>query len=76
MAAIGDWARQLHRDGLAARLVFDPYQPEVGRYGDGPAMDAAEAVFVADSASAESGDPAPICSRIASTTRLGRSSFR
>ena len=49
MAAVGEWARRLHRDGLAGRLVFDSYQPEVGRYGDGPALHAAEAVFVADS---------------------------
>lgn len=49
LAEVGDWARRLHRDGLAGRLVFDSYHPEVGRYGDGPAMDAAEEVFVADS---------------------------
>jgi len=30
-------------------VVFDSYQPEIGRYGDGPALHAAEAVFVADS---------------------------
>jgi thiopeptide-type bacteriocin biosynthesis protein len=49
VAAIGDWARRLHRAGLASDLAFDTYQPEVGRYGDGPAMHAAEEVFVADS---------------------------
>ncbi len=49
MAVIGDWAGGLHRDGVAGRLVFDTYRPEVGRYGDGPALEAAEEVFVADS---------------------------
>jgi len=48
-AAIGAWARGLRRGGVAGHLVLDTYQPEVGRYGHGPAMDAAEGVFVADS---------------------------
>jgi len=48
-AAVGDWTRKLRRDGVAGRLVFDTYYPEVGRYGHGPAMAAAEAAFVADS---------------------------
>jgi thiopeptide-type bacteriocin biosynthesis protein len=34
---------------LVHGLALDTYRPEVGRYGSGPAMDAAEAVFVADS---------------------------
>lgn len=49
LAAVGDWAQQLRRDGAAGRLVVDTYLPETGRYGHGPAMEAAEAVFVADS---------------------------
>jgi thiopeptide-type bacteriocin biosynthesis protein len=49
MATVGAWARRLHRDGLAGRLVLDTYTPEVGRYGSGAALHAAEAVFVADS---------------------------
>jgi class I lanthipeptide synthase len=48
-AAVGGWAQRLCRDGLASQLVLDTYAPEVGRYGTGQAMDAAEAVFVADS---------------------------
>ncbi len=49
LAVIGDWAGALHRDGVAGRLVFDTYWPEIGRYGDGPALEAAEEVFAADS---------------------------
>ncbi len=48
-AAVGAWARGLRREGVASQLALDSYQPEVGRYGHGQAMDAAEAVFVADS---------------------------
>ena len=48
-AAIGAWAQQLRDDAIIQRLVVDTYHPEVGRYGAGPAMQAAEAVFVADS---------------------------
>ena len=50
LAAVGDWAQQLRRDGVAGRLVIDTYLPETGRYGHGTAMRAAEDVFVADSA--------------------------
>ncbi|MER6817454.1 lantibiotic dehydratase [Spirillospora sp. NPDC000708] len=49
-AAIGSWADVLRRRGLARRLQLDTYQPEVGRYGAGRALEAAERVFVADSA--------------------------
>ncbi|MFS1304405.1 lantibiotic dehydratase [Streptosporangium longisporum] len=48
-AAVGDWAQQLRDAEVAGRLVFDTYFPEVGRYGYGTAMDAAEEVFAADS---------------------------
>jgi thiopeptide-type bacteriocin biosynthesis protein len=54
-AAVGDWARRLRGDGVVGRLVFDSYQPEVGRYGHGVAMDAAEDVFVADSRAVAAG---------------------
>jgi thiopeptide-type bacteriocin biosynthesis protein len=47
--AVGDWATRLRCANLAGRLVLDTYYPEVGRYGAGPAMAAAEDVFVADS---------------------------
>ncbi|MCE7010028.1 lantibiotic dehydratase [Kibdelosporangium philippinense] len=50
LTAVGNWAQQLRHKGTAARLVIDTYLPEVGRYGHGAALDAAEAVFVADSA--------------------------
>ncbi|MDL2075834.1 lantibiotic dehydratase [Streptomyces sp. GXMU-J15] len=46
------WADTLHGTGLAAGLVLAPYQPQTGRFGHGPAMDAAHQVFAADSAAA------------------------
>lgn len=46
---VAHWAAQLQSEALASRLVFDGYRPEFGRYGTGPALEAAEAVFVADS---------------------------
>lgn len=46
------WADMLHGTGLAAGLVLAPYQPQTGRFGHGPAMDAAHRVFAADSAAA------------------------
>jgi len=48
-SVVGSWARRLRHDGVIGRLTFDTYLPEVGRYGSGAAMEAAEAVFVADS---------------------------
>ncbi|MDV9174119.1 lantibiotic dehydratase [Streptomyces sp. W16] len=47
--ALADWTEQLQGSALASRLVLDGYRPEFGRYGTGPALEAAEAVFVADS---------------------------
>ncbi|WP_109510445.1 lantibiotic dehydratase [Nocardioides speluncae] len=49
IAAVGEWVQHLREHCLAGRLVIDTYQPETGRYGDGPAMVAAEGVFAADS---------------------------
>ncbi|WP_330342604.1 lantibiotic dehydratase [Streptomyces sp. NBC_00557] len=46
---VAAWTEQLTADRLASHLVIDGYRPETGRYGTGPAMEAAEAVFVADS---------------------------
>jgi thiopeptide-type bacteriocin biosynthesis protein len=40
---------------VAGRLVLDTYYSETGRYGAGPAMSAAEAVFVADSRAVAAG---------------------
>ncbi len=48
-AAVGGWASQLRRDGVTPRLALDTYYPEIGRYGDGHVLAAAEAVFAADS---------------------------
>lgn len=50
LAALGDWAARLRRDGVAGPMTIGTYLPETGRYGHGAAMDAAETVFVADSA--------------------------
>ncbi|MFD7459203.1 MULTISPECIES: lantibiotic dehydratase [unclassified Streptomyces] len=49
MATVAAWTEQLTADRLASHLVIDGYRPEVGRYGTGPAMEAAESVFIADS---------------------------
>ncbi|MGW9287658.1 lantibiotic dehydratase [Streptomyces albidoflavus] len=46
------WADGLHETGLAAGLVLAPYQPQTGRFGAGPAMDAVHEVFAADSLAA------------------------
>ncbi|WNV83901.1 lantibiotic dehydratase [Umezawaea sp. Da 62-37] len=54
VAAVGEWAQQLRHDGFASRLVLDTYLPEAGRYGHGPAMEAAEEVFIADSTAVSS----------------------
>ncbi|MGW9213171.1 lantibiotic dehydratase [Embleya sp. NPDC055664] len=49
MAAIEQWTRDLRAGRAASHLVLDTYRPEVGRYGAGAAMAAAERVFAADS---------------------------
>jgi thiopeptide-type bacteriocin biosynthesis protein len=49
-AALAAWAGNLRVRRLCARWALDTYYPEVGRYGDGECMRAAEAVFAADSA--------------------------
>ncbi|MFI9149482.1 lantibiotic dehydratase [Streptomyces sp. NPDC053367] len=48
LASLAAWTDQLTADRLASHLVIDGYRPETGRYGVGPAMEAAEAVFIAD----------------------------
>jgi thiopeptide-type bacteriocin biosynthesis protein len=48
-AAVSVWADQLRHASLSSGLILDSYIPEVGRYGTGAALDAAESVFVADS---------------------------
>ncbi|RBM14154.1 lantibiotic dehydratase [Streptomyces sp. PT12] len=49
VAAVAEWANGLRDAKVAGELVLDSYGPEIGRYGDGAAMEAAEAAFVADS---------------------------
>src|SRR5262249_50639630 len=49
-AALAAWTGDLRAWRLCARYTLDTYYPEVGRYGDGECMRAAEAVFAADSA--------------------------
>ncbi|OLE21188.1 MAG: hypothetical protein AUG49_22705 [Catenulispora sp. 13_1_20CM_3_70_7] len=51
-ALAASWAERLHRDHLASRLAFTDWQPPTGRYGHGPALDAALRAFAADSAAA------------------------
>ncbi|MBL7499875.1 lantibiotic dehydratase [Frankia sp. CNm7] len=46
---VGAWAGRLRAVGLLGGFLLDTYEPEVGRYGIGPALEAAEAVFAADS---------------------------
>ncbi|MGH8920468.1 MAG: thiopeptide-type bacteriocin biosynthesis protein, partial [Actinomycetes bacterium] len=47
--AVGEWTQRMRQAGMVGRLVIDTYYPEIGRYGHGPALDAAEDVFAADS---------------------------
>ncbi len=47
--AVGEWSQRMRQAGMVGRLVIDTYYPEIGRYGHGEAMDAAEDVFAADS---------------------------
>jgi thiopeptide-type bacteriocin biosynthesis protein len=49
-AALAAWVSDLQVRRLCGRYVLDTYYPEVGRYGGGECMRAAEAVFAADSA--------------------------
>jgi thiopeptide-type bacteriocin biosynthesis protein len=43
---------RLRTQGLPWKLTLHPYQPHTGRYGTGPAAEAAEAVFAADTLAA------------------------
>lgn len=65
-AAVHAWATRLRDHRLVGRAQVDTYYPETGRFGTGAAMQAAEAVFAADShavltqlRSAEHRDSAP-----------------
>jgi thiopeptide-type bacteriocin biosynthesis protein len=46
---LSTWAARLRQLGLLHDLELATYYPETGRWGDGPAMAAAEAMFAADS---------------------------
>lgn len=46
---VSRWATDLHRQGLLREVVYPTSYPETGRWGSGPAMHAAEAVFGNDS---------------------------
>ncbi|MGH3935708.1 MAG: lantibiotic dehydratase, partial [Pseudonocardiaceae bacterium] len=74
---LGAWADRVRSLGLLRNIVLDTYYPEVGRYGTGAAMHAAEGVFAADSAVAiaqltvtASGTPHPYAVIAASFTDL------
>ncbi|MET9439399.1 lantibiotic dehydratase [Streptomyces sp. NPDC006610] len=49
---IQGWAADLTQQHLVSGLELVPYRPHTGHYGHGPALDAAHAVFAADSAAA------------------------
>ncbi|WEH16436.1 lantibiotic dehydratase [Streptomyces sp. VNUA24] len=49
---VAAWAGELRAEGLLQRIQWDTDEPETGRYGTGPTLDAAEQVFAADSAAA------------------------
>lgn len=49
---LSDWAARLRDLRLVSGLTLMPYEPQCGRYGHGPAIEAAEAFFAADSAAA------------------------
>ena len=49
-AELAAWVSDLQVRRLCGRYALGTYYPEVGRYGDGESMRAAEAVFAADSA--------------------------
>ena len=51
-ARVGRWADTLVQAGSTGPLRLHTYHPERGRFGDGPLMHAAEAVFATDSAAA------------------------
>ncbi|MBV9141259.1 MAG: lantibiotic dehydratase [Pseudonocardiales bacterium] len=55
VGAVGEWTQRMRQAGMVGGLVIDTYYPEIGRYGHGEALDAAEDVFVADSRAAAAG---------------------
>jgi thiopeptide-type bacteriocin biosynthesis protein len=74
---LGEWADRLRSLGLLRDLVLDTYYPETGRYGAGSVLEAAEAIFAADSAAAiaqlaatAKGHPHPQAMIVASLTAI------
>jgi lantibiotic biosynthesis protein len=51
-ARVATWAAELRSEGLIQRVQWDTDDPETGRYGTGPTLEAAERLFAADSAAA------------------------
>ncbi len=51
-AILGGWAAELGTIGVVGQVAFDTYFPEAGRYGADAALEAAEAVFCADTTAA------------------------
>jgi thiopeptide-type bacteriocin biosynthesis protein len=51
-ARLAAWTNRLTDAGVFGGLHLDTYRPEIGRFGHGPALQAAETVFAADSAAA------------------------
>lgn len=51
-AVLGQWAQRLRLDRLLADLTLSTHEPHTQRWGTGTALDAARAVFAADSAAA------------------------
>lgn len=49
---LSGWVEDLLRARLLAHLTLATYEPQTGRYGYGPALDAAHGLFAADSAAA------------------------
>ncbi|MEU6757782.1 lantibiotic dehydratase [Streptomyces sp. NPDC046685] len=49
---LGDWTDDLRRHQLASRLDLITHQPHIAHFGHGPAREAAEQVFAADTAAA------------------------
>ena len=52
LAAFGRWVAALAATGAVGAIAFDTYFPETGRYGSEATLDAAEAMFCADTAAA------------------------
>lgn len=52
LSALASWAQELEESGLLRHMTLETYRPENGRYGSGEALQAAHALFAADTAAA------------------------